>query len=161
MKLSKLVSPESIFIGWPEEPRPKIPDKWALIDCLTKATCRVFQCDQEVTAAALSGITDREKSMTTGIGMGIAIPHASLTNLPRPIGSICLLKEGLEFNSIDNKPAHIIILILVPKNEFQHHIRTLASIARLMNDNRFRESLSAAKTGQEAYELICAHEADD
>lgn len=99
--------------------------------------------------------------MTTGIGMGVAIPHASLHNLPRPIGAICLIKEGLEFNSIDNKPVYIIILILVPKNEFQHHIKTLASIARLMNDDQFRESLSAAKTAQQAYELICAHEAED
>ena len=102
----------------------------------------------------------REKSMTTGIGDGIAIPHATLPFLQNAVGAICIYKKGLEFDSIDSQPIKIAILILMPKNQFEKHIQTLASITRLMHDEKIRKNLLKQKDIEDAWKLIFSYEKD-
>ncbi len=101
-------------------------------------------------------LLEREKSMSTGIGLGVAIPHCSSDYVTDVKGFLVLLKNGIEFQAVDDKPVKIIVLLLLPKNKFEKHIKTLASIARLFNDKSFRDRILEAQTPQEAFAVINA-----
>ena len=71
--------------------------------------------------------------MSTGIGSCVAIPHCSVSLVEELKVVIGLSKEGIAFDAIDKMPVHIFILLIVPKNKFQEHIKTLALIAKTLN----------------------------
>jgi len=141
MKVSSLVPVERICIGWPESPPPKHPDKWKLIKSLNGFLFSDTSFTQEKQAIALNLLIEREKSMTTGIGHGVAIPHSSIPFLKKTIGTMCILKNGIDFESIDNNQISIVFLILLPDKQFEKHIQTLANITKLTNDPVFRNTI--------------------
>ena len=87
--------------------------------------------------------------MSTGIGFGIAIPHASSDAVDEVVAAFGRSSQGIEFDALDNAPVKFVVLFIVPKNQFQTHLRTLASIAKFLNDRSVRESLAAAGTKEE------------
>jgi len=99
-------------------------------------------------------LLEREQSMSTGIGLGVAIPHCSITYINEIIGVLALLKNGIDFQAVDDEPVRIIALLLIPKNKIEKHIKTLASIARLCNDENFRDKILSAKSPSEAYSIL-------
>jgi mannitol/fructose-specific phosphotransferase system IIA component (Ntr-type) len=84
-------------------------------------------------------LLNREKSMSTGIGSGVAIPHCSVSSVKELKVVIGLSKIGISFDAIDKLPVHIFILLIVPKDKFQDHIKTLALIAKTLNLKDERE----------------------
>jgi len=89
---------------------------------------------QEVqTQELIESLLNREKSMSTGIGSGVAIPHCSVGIVDELKVVIGLSKNGIMFDAIDKQPVHIFILLIVPKEKFQDHIKTLALIAKTLN----------------------------
>jgi PTS system fructose-specific IIA component len=94
--------------------------------------------------------------MSTGIGSGVAIPHCSIGIVNELKVIIGLSKNGIEFDAIDKLPVHIFILLIVPKDKFQDHIKTLALIAKTLNlkeerdkfilSNSYEELISALKS---------------
>ena len=86
--------------------------------------------------------------MSTGIGFGIAIPHASSDRIEEVVASFGRSSQGIEFDALDNAPVKFVVLFIVPKNQFQTHLRTLASIAKFLNDRSVRESLATAQLGR-------------
>ena len=82
--------------------------------------------------------------MSTGIGFGIAIPHASCDAVKEVTACFARSKDGVDFESLDGKLVHFIVLFLVPKDQFQTHLRTLAAIAKFLNDPAVRTELAAA-----------------
>ena len=88
----------------------------------------------------------REQTMSTGIGFGIAIPHASSDRVNRVVAAFGRSKHGIEFGSLDNVPVQFIVMFVVPKDQFQIHLRTLAAIAKFLNDRGVRERLAAAES---------------
>ena len=80
--------------------------------------------------------------MSTGIGFGIAIPHCSSDRLDEVVAAFGRSSQGIEFDALDNAPVKFVVLFIVPKNQFQTHLRTLASIAKFLNDRSVRESLA-------------------
>ena len=87
--------------------------------------------------------------MSTGIGFGIAIPHCSSDQLDEVVAAFGRSSTGIEFDALDNAPVKFVVLFIVPKNQFQTHLRTLASIAKFLNDRSVRERLGAAKSAGE------------
>ncbi|MCB1145768.1 MAG: PTS sugar transporter subunit IIA [Leptospiraceae bacterium] len=158
MKLSQLVAPERITIGWPANKSQGESDKWHLIRDAVFFISEQIGFTNAERDEALKLVLEREESMTTGIGEGVALPHASLPFLKNMVASMSIFSEGIQFDSIDRKPAYIFILILVPKNQFQRHIRTLASIARLMNEPDFRSELITQIDPQAIFDLIQSRE---
>ena len=158
MKLSELVNANSISIGWPVHSNRKNQDKWSFLEDLVSFTSiqNNFTADQTKEANRL--LLAREKSMTTGIGDGIAIPHATLDFLKEAIGAISVYPEGLAFDAIDDQPVKIVIEILMPKGQFEKHIQTLASITRLMHDKKIRDNILKQKNPSEIWQLIFAYE---
>jgi mannitol/fructose-specific phosphotransferase system IIA component (Ntr-type) len=92
--------------------------------------------------------------MSTGIGFGIAIPHASSEDVSEVVAAFGRSRKGIEFDALDNAPVKFVVLFIVPKNQFQTHLRTLAAIAKFLNDRTVREQLAAAKTPEEILSIF-------
>jgi mannitol/fructose-specific phosphotransferase system IIA component (Ntr-type) len=97
----------------------------------------------------LSALRAREDTMSTGIGFGIAIPHASSDRVNRVVAAFGRSSKGIEFDALDNAPVRFIVLFVVPKDQFQTHLRTLAAIAKFLNDRVVRERLGTAASAEE------------
>lgn len=97
----------------------------------------------------LNALLNREKSMSTGIGSGVAIPHCSVGSVDSLKCVIGISKEGIDFDSIDNLPVHIFIVLVVPREKFQDHIKTLALIAKTLNVESQRKKMIEAKSFEE------------
>lgn len=99
-------------------------------------------------------LTEREKLGSTGIGNGIAIPHGKLDGLE----SICLVfarsSAGIEFDSLDGKPVHLIFLLVAPFNSAGVHLKALARLSRLLKEKTFRDKLFAAADAAELFAIV-------
>ncbi|PJZ51078.1 MULTISPECIES: PTS sugar transporter subunit IIA [Leptospira] len=98
----------------------------------------------------------REKSMSTGIGSGVAIPHCSVNLVDELKCVMGLSRKGIDFDAIDHLPVHIFILLIVPKSKFQEHIKTLAQIAKTLNVKEDREKLILSKNFEEIRKAFSA-----
>jgi PTS system nitrogen regulatory IIA component len=99
-------------------------------------------------------LLDREKLGSTGIGDGIAIPHGKLADLDELIVSFGRSRQGVEFDSMDGKPANLFFLLLAPENTTGLHLKALAKISKMLKDSAFRKKLIEAKSKDELYVII-------
>jgi mannitol/fructose-specific phosphotransferase system IIA component (Ntr-type) len=143
MSLASLLSAEQII------PEMETTDRWPaiveLIDLLVSLG-KIKSADRD---SILESLKQREETMSTGIGFGIAIPHCSSDRLDEVVAAFGRSSGGIEFDALDNAPVKFVVLFIVPKNQFQTHLRTLASIAKFLNDRSVRESLAEAKSADE------------
>lgn len=109
---------------------------------------------------ALEAVLAREQTRSTGIGSGIAIPHGKCTAAKELVMAVGVTQEPIEFDSIDNKPVGIIILLVSPLDQTGPHIQALARISRLMLDAPFKSQLEKAATPEDVYDLISAKETE-
>ena len=155
MKLSEFIRPELVKVGLEAE------NKWDAITQLVDLIVAAKDIKPEHRADTLEVIFDRERSMSTGMERGIAIPHANSSLLSEVVGAIGIAKAGVDFESLDNIPAQLIVLLVIPKNKFQKHVRTLAGIARLFNHEQMAVALRNAKDSEEVMKIIIAEEGKD
>ena len=90
---------------------------------------------------------------------GIAIPHTSVDQVDRTAVALGIFREGMDFEAIDGRPTHLVILLVNPSNRTKAHIRTLAEIARLLSSSELRAALHEAPTPLVALEKIREAEA--
>ncbi len=102
----------------------------------------------------------RESTRSTGIGSGIAIPHGKCPAVKELVMAIGIAAEPIEFESIDNKPVTIIILLVSPPDQTGPHIQALARISRLMLDNQFKSQMEKVTSPEELYDLISSKETE-
>jgi len=89
-------------------------------------------------------LQERENLGSTGIGDGVAIPHGKLKNLDRLVMSFGRSREGVDFDSMDGKPAHLFFLLVAPEESVGIHLKTLARISKLLKDEGVRQQLIEA-----------------
>jgi fructose-specific phosphotransferase system IIA component len=94
---------------------------------------------------ALQDLVEREKVMSTGIGNGVAIPHAYTDGVDRLVAGFFRSTEGVDFDALDGKAVDLFFLILGPKANRREHIKVLAKVSRLLNHAEFREALRKVK----------------
>ena len=87
-------------------------------------------------------IRKRESSMSTGIGFGVGIPHASTTLISEVVAVVGRSRKGIQFDALDSKPVHLVFLFLVPAGQFQKHVHVLANLAKQLHRQDFRDGLS-------------------
>lgn len=155
MRLSELLTQDTIDVNF------SAPDKWAAITGLVDLLVERGRLAADKRQAVLDVIFERERSVTTGMERGIAIPHANSTEVDDVLGAFGIAKEGIEFESLDGQPAFLIILIVIPKAKFQQHVRTLAGIARLLNHGDVVEAFRKCTSAEAAMTLIREEEASD
>ena len=148
MSLASLLSAEQII------PEMKATERWSaiveLIDLLVSLG-RIETGDRE---SILASLKHREEEMSTGLGFGVAIPHASSDLIDEVVGAFGRSSHGIEFDALDNAPVKFVVLIIVPKNQGQNHLRSLASIAKFLNERSVRERLDTARSADEIF-AIC------
>ncbi|NJD62878.1 MAG: PTS sugar transporter subunit IIA [Deltaproteobacteria bacterium] len=90
-------------------------------------------------------LMDRESLGSTGIGDGVAIPHGKVPGIARLVAVFGRSREGVQFHSLDGKPAHLFFLVVAPEHSAGMHLKALARISRLLKDARFRTALIDAR----------------
>ena len=92
----------------------------------------------------LEKLEHREKSVSTGVGLGVAIPHCSSAYVDDPLAYMGILQDGIDFQAIDDIPVRIILLILFPQEKYDRHVKLLSVVARILNEDRIRENILKA-----------------
>lgn len=105
-------------------------------------------------------LMERERLGSTGIGTGIAIPHGKLKSLDRLVMGFGLSRKGVDYDSLDGRPAHLFFMLLTPENSTGLHLKALARIARLLKNELFKEKLLRAQTPDDVISVIQAEDED-
>jgi nitrogen PTS system EIIA component len=99
-------------------------------------------------------ISERERLGSTGVGDGIAIPHAKLPALKRPLGLLMKLDGGVDFDAIDGRPVDLVFLLLTPEGSGAEHLRALARVSRALRDRHLCDKLRGSHTGDALFALL-------
>ena len=137
MKLSELFTEPSIRLDIEPAPKEELLET-ILRDLDSKGL--VVEFDD-----VLRDVTDREDAMSTGIGNGVAIPHAYTNGVDRLVAGFYRTTVGVDFASLDGKDVDLFFIILGPKASRRNHIKVLAKISRLLNHDDFRANLREAE----------------
>ena len=151
MNLGDILGPENIL------PELKALNRWEAIDELIGNLVDTNKIKAENREAIAAVVKKRESSMSTGIGFGIGIPHASTDLIQEVVGAFGRSKQGVNFDALDNQPVNLVMLFLVPQGQFQKHLHTLANIAKLLHNKDFRQALEQAPDGQAMMDIIKSH----
>jgi mannitol/fructose-specific phosphotransferase system IIA component (Ntr-type) len=150
MNLGDILGPDNIL------PDLQAADRWLAIDELINNLVVTGKIKAEHRDAIAAVVKKRETSMSTGIGFGIGIPHASPPTdlIPEVVGAFGRSKGGVNFDALDNQPVNLVMLFLVPQGQFQKHLHTLAGIAKLLHKKEFRQALEEAPDAPAMYKII-------
>jgi mannitol/fructose-specific phosphotransferase system IIA component (Ntr-type) len=127
-------------------PNPAIIDlraanRWEAIDELINHLVETHRIKPEHKEAIARAVRLRESSMSTGIGYGIGLPHASTDLLSELVIALGRSRNGVQFDALDGKPVNLVMLFVVPTGRFQEHLNLLATIAKLLHRKDFRDEL--------------------
>ena len=155
MRLTELVSPEDLILDF------NPVDKWESISLLVGHLLKNERIPEEEHGTIADAVLARERSMSTGMEHGIAIPHAAVEGVETLAVALGIIRaeNGLNFDSIDGQPARFVVLLVIPKAQKLLHIRTLADVARVLSKNEVREKLLSAETAEAAWYALRSGEA--
>lgn len=111
-------------------------------------------------AVVLDALIERERLGTTGIGMGVALPHTRLAKLKKIFCGFAT-SEPVDFDSVDNKPVDLVFILLVPEEAGADHLKALARLSRLLRNEQTVASLRTAESAKDLYRLILENDADE
>src|SRR5688500_1500097 len=151
MNLADILSHEQIL------PDLQATTRWEAIDELINNLIVTGKIKAEHREAISAVVKKRETSMSTGIGFGIGIPHASTDLIYEVVGSFGRSKKGVNFDALDNQPVNLVMLFLVPQGQFQKHLHTLANIAKLLHNKEFRQALESAPDADAMVKIVKTH----
>lgn len=155
MKPSELLHPSDVVLEF----RPA--DKWEAIRDLVRRLVDLGKLDPELEESVRDAVLERERSMSTGMERGVAIPHAAVEEVSEVLAVMGVVQDeaGLDFDSIDGKGARVVVLLVIPKGQKLLHIRTLADIARVLTKESVRNKLVETRAPEEAHAVLVAGEA--
>ncbi len=145
MKLLDILKPDAIIADL------RANDKIGVLEELSQAVAGPANTDPRLIVKVL---LDREQLGSTGIGGGIGIPHGKLNSVQTIVVGFGLSKNGVEFDSLDNKPVHIFFLLITPENSTGSHLRVLAQISKLLKMDHFKHRLIASDSVVDIIEAI-------
>lgn len=151
MDLGDILSKEQILTDL------QASNRWEAIDELINNLVATGKIKSENHEAISTVVKKRESSMSTGIGFGIGIPHASTDLIYEVVGALGRSKKGINFDALDNQPVNLVMLFLVPQGQFQKHLHTLANIAKLLHRAEFRQALEQAPDAEAMLKIIRDH----
>jgi PTS system nitrogen regulatory IIA component len=126
-------------------------DKQAILEQLSRTFAASWNLDA---AEVLEQLEERERLGSTGFGRGVAIPHARIAGISRPVAVLFKLRHPADFAAADGLPVDIVIGLLSPENSGATHLHALAAISRLMRDERVHEAMSDAPDAEALYSLL-------
>ena len=137
MLLDKVFNPKAVNIDLKSEDKDEVFEE--LIEELVSVNPSL---DRSV---ALAAVKEREAKMSTGIMSGIAVPHAKTSAVTDVQGAIGISRSGIDYDALDGKPVHLIVLILSGADSTELHLRVLKRLARLLENSEFYAELMNKK----------------
>jgi len=129
-------------------------DRWEVIDELLANLVVTSKVKREDREAVIAAVKRREQSMSTGIGFGIGIPHATTDLVSELTVAFGRSRHGINFDALDGQPVKLVIIVLVPQGRFQKHLHTLAEIAKLLQKSELRQALQQAPDAAAILQII-------
>src|SRR5712672_3695517 len=148
MNLGDILSPAQIISEL------RALNRWEAIDELINNLVQTSKIKTDNRDQIGAVVKKRETSMSTGIGFGIGIPHASTDLIYEVVGAFGRSKKGINFDALDNQPVNLVMLFLVPQGQFQKHLHTLANIAKRLHKSEFRQALLDAPDAEAMLKII-------
>tara|TARA_B100000524_G_scaffold272489_1_gene150533 strand:+ start:38 stop:502 length:465 start_codon:yes stop_codon:yes gene_type:complete len=145
MNIINMLSDRSFLVNF------EASSKKNVLDELTKLAEKNFKIDSQ---NLLESLIKREKLGSTGVGNGIAIPHANCPNIDKPKVFVAILSNSLDFNANDDQPVDIIFLLLAPDNSSSEHLQALALVSRLLRNKELTTKLRGCKNTESAFAVI-------
>jgi PTS system fructose-specific IIC component len=147
--IPELLTPDAVIL------QLESAEKIAVIKELTRLLASDVVTDEKL---LLEAILRRENLESTGIGMGVALPHARTSAVSRTALAFGRSEEGVDFNSLDRKPCHLVFLIVAPEDRKTEYIMTLARVSKLLRREDVRSELAQAETQDDILEVFRSHE---
>lgn len=150
MKLSQILREDLICLGL------KTEDKREVLNGMVK----LLDKKGEITDRAqfLKAIMDREKLASTGVGEGVAIPHARTEAAKELVVTFARSDKGVDFDSLDKEPVYLIFMFAAPERTSDLYLKALSRLCRFLKDKPFKDSLIKVKSPREVIEVIRAME---
>ncbi|CAN5171109.1 PTS sugar transporter subunit IIA [soil metagenome] len=148
MNLASLLTEDQII------PSMEATEHWPAIVELVDSLATLGRLQGESAEAVLVSLREREEKTSTGIGHGVAIPHAFSDSIEEVTAIFGRSEHGIDFDAIDNSPVRFIVLFIVPRNQYHLHLRTLAAIAKMLNNGEIREQLATAADAAEILDIL-------
>lgn len=148
MKITDLLNKEAISVGLISDKKEDILGE--MVELLVSSDSIKKTEKSEI----LKRLKEREVLGSTGIGKGVAIPHAKCPKVKKMTAALGISKDGLDFKSLDGEPTYIFFLLIAPGETPGPHLKALAKISRLLDDKFVRDRLKASKTPQEMFKII-------
>ena len=143
--LSDIITPAAIV------PRLLATSRRQALQMLTESLARANGVNAR---AAFDAVLIRERLAGTGMGDGVAIPHAHVKGVAAPVGAFARLEPPQDFEALDKRPADLVFLLLSPPERGADHLKALARISRFLKHADVRDKLRAARGGDELYALF-------
>lgn len=150
MLVSEIFKPANIKIELSSQTKEELFEELVNFLC----DCENFDNREEI----LSKIWERENKMSTGIAPNIAIPHTSLKGLNNTVGVLGISRGGIEYESLDGKPVHLVMLLVGNDNNPAGHLNVLKNIAMLLKDPSFYPDIFKCKNTEELSAVIASYE---
>ena len=131
--------------------RVSAANKKKVLAVIAEIAARNFHLDA---GDVLDALSEREAAGSTGVGYGVAVPHARLEGLERMRGVFVRLENPVEFESVDDQPVDLLFALFAPKNAGAEHLRALARVSRIMRQSELREQLRKARTADAVHALL-------
>jgi PTS system nitrogen regulatory IIA component len=129
----------------------RVSDKAQLLRELSQRAARFLTVDPQV---ILDALQTREALGSTGVGLGIALPHARIPGLPQMFGLFARLERPVDFDAIDEQPVDLVFLLLTPDRAGNEHLAALAVVARHLRNPDLVAQLRRVTTRSEAYDAL-------
>lgn len=126
-------------------------DKQDILQKLSAIFAQTWDLDS---GAVLEFLNEREKLGSTGFGRGVAIPHARIPGISRPVAALLKLRHPANFDAADGLPVDLVFGLLSPANSGAAHLHALAAVSRLVRDENIRDALAAAPDEEVIYGLL-------
>ena len=131
--------------------RASAPNKRQALSVAAEIAARQFGLDAGV---VLDALIERENAGSTGVGHGVAVPHARLEGLSRMRGVFVRLDQPVDFEAVDEQPVDLIFALFAPQNASSEHLRALARVSRVLRQGDLRDRLRQSRTPDAVHALL-------
>ncbi|MDP4025226.1 PTS sugar transporter subunit IIA [Methylobacterium sp. NEAU 140] len=145
MTIDEILAPDDAVAGL------RAPSKKALLESLAaRAADRLGLGIDDI----LPALAKREDLGSTGVGDGVALPHARLDGIERPFGLLARLRDPVDFDAVDDRPVDLVVLLLLPMGGEGRHLNALACVARWLRDPETAAALRGARDAAALYAIV-------